>query len=270
VRSQAPNGQAPGAALPALSPRSRWVLVAVALVLALAVWGVLWSCGSLHPTPRPPEVDLREIDPEVAGAIQEARAAVVRQPGAARAWGNLARRLHAYNFLPRRWCAMRRESGLTPATRIGPIFVPSSCCTARRQAKPSPSCGGRSSVPATVRCPGSCSLKPSWRKGRSRRPWSNSAPFSPSMAVTRAPAFGSPRSLPPGGIGPTACTTWRQPTTTPRPANGRAPCASVLPRRPASREPGGNVDRLLAVRPGTLIRAPAAAEAPAVQKEQGK
>jgi cytochrome c-type biogenesis protein CcmH/NrfG len=96
VSSQTPAEQAPSATRHRLS--RRWSLGAVTLILALVLSGVLWYCGALTPGPRVPEVNLAGIDPEVAGAIREARTTVAQQPGSARAWGELANKLHATRF----------------------------------------------------------------------------------------------------------------------------------------------------------------------------
>jgi tetratricopeptide (TPR) repeat protein len=60
----------------------------------LAAWW-LWRRES---APEPPAVELTGVDPAVAAAVEEARAAVRRSPGSAAAWGRLGMVLTAHDF----------------------------------------------------------------------------------------------------------------------------------------------------------------------------
>lgn len=80
--------------------RRRVVLLAVlgVLVLAGVGYGVYLA---LAPAPLTvPSVALESADPEVAEAVTKARAAVLKEPKSAAAWGELAMTLHANAFLP--------------------------------------------------------------------------------------------------------------------------------------------------------------------------
>ena len=96
----------------------RWLLLALAS--AVAGLGVLWYFGWRQPPPRPPDIDLAGIDPEVAEALEEARQAVIRKPSSAEAWGTLANRLNAAGFVSPRGPVMSRRSGSTRGARPGP------------------------------------------------------------------------------------------------------------------------------------------------------
>ena len=86
---------APPTAAPAKGKR-RLLLLCVALLLAAAAAG-----GYFAWRPRPPAVPAvptEGLDPEVAAAIDEARAAVVARPRSAAAWGHLGLVLFAQDM----------------------------------------------------------------------------------------------------------------------------------------------------------------------------
>jgi tetratricopeptide (TPR) repeat protein len=69
-----------------LVPRSRRALIGTMLLLlgAAGVIGWWWSRQ-----PEPPRLSLQQVDPEIAAAIQEAHADVLRNPGSSSTWGHL-------------------------------------------------------------------------------------------------------------------------------------------------------------------------------------
>lgn len=77
------------------SRRWLWAALGVAALAILAATGgyVAWRHGAAPP---PPPVELADVDPEVAEAIEAARAAVRRQPRSGEAWGRLGMVLYAH------------------------------------------------------------------------------------------------------------------------------------------------------------------------------
>lgn len=74
-------------------------LGAVALLLALgAAGGVWWRQADRTPIRTPPTLDLHDVDPAVAVAIEKERLQVLRTPRSASAWGKLAALLTAFNY----------------------------------------------------------------------------------------------------------------------------------------------------------------------------
>src|SRR5215207_4362078 len=65
----------------------------VLIVSAAAAW-YFWPRADVGP----PTVDLAGADPDVARAVEEARAAVKEAPQSAEAWGRLGMVLRAHNF----------------------------------------------------------------------------------------------------------------------------------------------------------------------------
>jgi cytochrome c-type biogenesis protein CcmH/NrfG len=100
----------------------RWLLAALALALVLAGSGLLWYVHWRKPPPRPPEVEGAGTDPEVAAFLREARAAVLRQPNSAEAWGFLARGFHAHNFFPQALACYAEAERLDPANADWPYL----------------------------------------------------------------------------------------------------------------------------------------------------
>jgi tetratricopeptide (TPR) repeat protein len=76
----------------------RVVLVLAGAALAAALgWGG-WCAWRRHTAPAPPDVLLREEDPELAAAVEAARQQVRRRPGSAAAWGDLGGLLRAADY----------------------------------------------------------------------------------------------------------------------------------------------------------------------------
>jgi tetratricopeptide (TPR) repeat protein len=77
--------------------RRRLVYLALlALLAGTAAAG--WYFWRRATSPRPPEADLTGAEPAVAARVEEARAAVLRSPRSARAWGELGMVLRAHEF----------------------------------------------------------------------------------------------------------------------------------------------------------------------------
>jgi tetratricopeptide (TPR) repeat protein len=80
-----------------LLPRSKRPVAAV-LVLVCAGIGGGWYFWGRGPAPEPPTLDLADADPEVARAVETARAAVVDAPRSGPAWGKLGMVLAVHDF----------------------------------------------------------------------------------------------------------------------------------------------------------------------------
>lgn len=93
---------APGNAVglgPVSRTRFRWL--AGFCFIACLLLAVLWYRGTKPATAPPVEVPGEGLsgDPEIAAAIETARAAVIREPSSAAAWGNLGQILHVHNLV---------------------------------------------------------------------------------------------------------------------------------------------------------------------------
>src|SRR4051794_36174260 len=94
----------------------------VAALTAAIILGGLWYRGGKPPPPQPPEVDLTDVDPEVAAALQEARAAVARDPRSAAAWGILGARFHACRYYPQALACYAEAERLDPGSADWPYL----------------------------------------------------------------------------------------------------------------------------------------------------
>ena len=71
------------------------------MVRGIALLAVaLWACAPEDSTPSfpVPRIDVTGVEPQVAHKLESERAAVVRDPGSAEAWGKLGRTLHAHSM----------------------------------------------------------------------------------------------------------------------------------------------------------------------------
>ena len=102
-----------GAVRPTIRRFLRGGLVLAAL-LAAALLGLAWGRGWFAPAPRAIPGDLIEGDAEVVAAIQEARAAIAKEPKSATAWGNLGQVLQAHNFLDSALAAYAEAGRIEP------------------------------------------------------------------------------------------------------------------------------------------------------------
>jgi tetratricopeptide (TPR) repeat protein len=97
--------------------RRFWVL---ALAGAVAAGGVYWG---LRPRPpEPPAVDTDGLDPEVASAIETARAGVRSAPRSARAWGDLGILLFAHALDPPSLPCFAEAERLDPSDPRWPYY----------------------------------------------------------------------------------------------------------------------------------------------------
>src|SRR5947208_1564349 len=78
-----------------LSP-SHLVIGTVAFLMIAGFGAYAWYARR---GPEPPGIALQGIDPAVAAAVEDARAAVRRSPRSADAWGTLGMTLQAHQFL---------------------------------------------------------------------------------------------------------------------------------------------------------------------------
>lgn len=78
------------------TPAARWLVAA--LVVVLAIGGIVWWRQSHTPAPPVPEVNLDAAEPDVRTAIVRAREAVLADPQSAKAWGDLGMVLRAHGF----------------------------------------------------------------------------------------------------------------------------------------------------------------------------
>jgi len=72
-------------------------IVLVAAALAAGIGGYYWMHEEI---PEPPLVEMTKLEPSAVASIQEARAAVLRSPRAADAWGRLGVSLLTCSYLP--------------------------------------------------------------------------------------------------------------------------------------------------------------------------
>jgi len=95
------------------SRRRRWVLLG--LLLAAGGGILAWSLASTDvPGPTIPTADLRDAEPLVRRAVEQARAAVVEEPGFAEAWGHLGRVYDAHHLGAEADLCYREASRLDP------------------------------------------------------------------------------------------------------------------------------------------------------------
>lgn len=102
--------------LATLSPRH---LVTVAALAVAAVGGYAWYSGR---SPEPPDVPREGVDAAVIAAVEEARAAVRREPRSAAAWGKLAMMLQAHQFLTEGDQCFDRAERLDPREPRWPYY----------------------------------------------------------------------------------------------------------------------------------------------------
>ncbi len=83
---------------PAVPKRRGRLLIAGLAVALIVVGGGAWAAWYWLAAPAPPEVDVSGADPDVAEAVEAARAAVRWSPRSAAAWGRLGMVLRAHDF----------------------------------------------------------------------------------------------------------------------------------------------------------------------------
>jgi tetratricopeptide (TPR) repeat protein len=109
--------------LTAARRRRKWLfgLAAMLLIGGAALGVCLWPRPR---PPEPPEVPLKDLDPEVADAVRSARAEVVKDPQKGAAWGLLGRVLLANEIYPDRGltCFLEAER-LDPENPRWPYFA---------------------------------------------------------------------------------------------------------------------------------------------------
>ncbi len=81
-----------------MGARRRWMMVGAALVLLAASAALAWRLTRGAPAPSPPPIDLTGVEPAVAATVDQALAAVRREPRSGVAWGRLGKVLHANGF----------------------------------------------------------------------------------------------------------------------------------------------------------------------------
>ena len=70
-----------------------------ALVIPLGLAGGLgWFAWRWYTTPVPPEIPLEKVEPAMVKVIETARSQVLKQPGSAKAWGDLGIVLQVHDF----------------------------------------------------------------------------------------------------------------------------------------------------------------------------
>jgi tetratricopeptide (TPR) repeat protein len=82
--------------------------------VAFGIAYVVWRWLIPAPSPEPPAIALAEIDPQVAAAIEAARARVLVEPRSADAWGHLAMLLHVHDFQAEADCCYAQAERLAP------------------------------------------------------------------------------------------------------------------------------------------------------------
>ena len=96
--------------------KRRRFVIAILLVLLLgstaAAWGWWWFRRPRPPAP--PEIALEDVDPQLAEAIQAARAKVIENPKAAEAWGGLGKLLRISNYREQAGVCFARAEELSP------------------------------------------------------------------------------------------------------------------------------------------------------------
>lgn len=80
-----------------LGGRRRLLLLGMLLLGGVAAAAYIWQ-GRRGPPPQPPAINLAGADPVLIGAIEAARAKVLRQPRSAAAWGLLGQILYAHHY----------------------------------------------------------------------------------------------------------------------------------------------------------------------------
>jgi tetratricopeptide (TPR) repeat protein len=94
-------------------PRTLLLLAAAFVSLAAAAAGYLWYRQSSAGDP-PPAIDLTGADPEVARAVEAARAAAAQSPRSAAAWGRLGMVLAAHDYRREAEPCLARAEQLDP------------------------------------------------------------------------------------------------------------------------------------------------------------
>ena len=94
--------------------RGRRRVVVAVVVLAAAGATAGWWATHRASVPEPPAVDLAGADPEVAAAVESARAAVRREPSSGAAWGHLGMVLRAHDFGPEANACLAEAERLAP------------------------------------------------------------------------------------------------------------------------------------------------------------
>jgi Tfp pilus assembly protein PilF len=101
----------PNVSAPAPPPAAKRLL-RLALAVASAAVLVLAGLWYFWPAPPPPEPDLTGAEPEVAQAIQKARAETLKAPRSAAAWGRLGMLLRAHDYAAEAMVALAQAEHL--------------------------------------------------------------------------------------------------------------------------------------------------------------
>jgi tetratricopeptide (TPR) repeat protein len=105
--------------------RRRLILLAACLLGSiLLIAGILYARAVLRraQVPEPPTVDLAGVDPEVAQAVEEARAEVRKTPRSPKTWGRLGMILAGHDFRQQALVALAEAERLDPDDARWPYF----------------------------------------------------------------------------------------------------------------------------------------------------
>ena len=92
------------------------------VVLMLGLLALAWVRGWFQTATEIPGSELTEGDSEVFAVVQDARAAVAREPRSAAAWGRLGQILQVHNFFPESIRAYAEASRLDPSSAEWPYL----------------------------------------------------------------------------------------------------------------------------------------------------